>query len=100
MPRLTIAVPLTALTLALSERRTGPRWRLREQLASSRRRRSPRPPDAVAAEVVADDDLDDAARHATAPSPHRRGGRGRLRSGPGHVTGVRHDGRHAGDPAF
>ena len=31
MPRLTVAVPLTALTLSGKE--NGPRWRLREQLA-------------------------------------------------------------------
>ena len=46
---------------------------------SSRRRRSPRPPDAVEAEdVVADDDLDDAARHATAPSSPSPGSTGPL----------------------
>jgi transcriptional regulator with XRE-family HTH domain len=46
---------------------------------SSRRRRSPRPPDAVEAEdVVADDDLDDAAQHATAPSSPSPGSTGPL----------------------
>ena len=89
MPRLTVAVPLTALTLSgKGERSRG--GVCVSNSPSSRRRRRHRPPAAVEAEdVVADDDLDDAARHAAAPSSASRGGRGRWRF----RTGTRHWGQ-------
>src|SRR3712207_5620101 len=97
MPRLTIAIPLTALTLSGNENGAAVASALvtRPHRADVGvpGRRTPSRPRAASPTMTSTTQPDTQWPRLL----QRGGGRGRLRSGPGPVTGVRHDGRHAGD---